>query len=78
MGRSVSNFAFDTSYLGIMSEPVDLKLIPEFDGTGKQSVAEWIEKVELICKLRNVSDVASVIPLRLSGGAFAVYLLTVG
>ena len=53
---------------------LDLRLIPEYDGSGTQSMVEWIEKFELICKLRNVSDVASIIPLRLSGGAFAVYL----
>ncbi|MPC95476.1 hypothetical protein E2C01_090690 [Portunus trituberculatus] len=53
---------------------LDLRLILEYDGSGALSVVEWIEKLELICKLRNVSDVASVIPLRLSGGAFAVYL----
>lgn len=35
---------------------------------------EWLEKLELVCKLRGVDDVASVIPLRLTGGAFAVYL----
>ncbi|KRY45322.1 hypothetical protein T03_10195 [Trichinella britovi] len=29
---------------------------------------------ELVCKLRDISDAASVIPLRLTGGAFAVYL----
>lgn len=65
-----------TSYLGIMADQpsLDLRLIPEYDGSGVQSVVEWMEKLELICKLRNVSDVASVIPLRLSGGAFAVYL----
>ncbi|KAK4318140.1 hypothetical protein Pmani_010831 [Petrolisthes manimaculis] len=58
-----------------MSEPfLDLKLIPEYDGSAKQSVVEWLEKLELVCKLRGVSDVASVILLRLSGGAFAVYL----
>ena len=53
---------------------LDLRLIPEYDGSGTQSVVEWIEKLELICKLRNVSDVANVIPLHLSGGSFAVYL----
>ncbi|KRY78041.1 hypothetical protein T4A_12352 [Trichinella pseudospiralis] len=37
-------------------------------------VVEWLEKVELVCKLRDSSDVAGVIPLRLTGGAFAVYL----
>ncbi|KRZ59047.1 hypothetical protein T02_3184 [Trichinella nativa] len=53
---------------------LDLRLIPEFDGSPQQSVVEWLEKVELVCKLRDISDVASVIPLRLTGGAFAVYL----
>ena len=58
-----------------MSEnALDLKLIPEYDGSGKQSVVECLEKLELVCKLRGVTDTASVIPLRLTGGAFAVYL----
>ena len=52
----------------------DVKLIPEYDGSGKQTVVEWLEKLELVCKLRGVTDNASVIPLRLTGGAFAVYL----
>ena len=52
----------------------DLKLVPEYDGSGTQSVVEWLEKLELICKLRGVTDDASVIHLRLSGGAFAVHL----
>lgn len=52
----------------------DVRLIPEFDGSGKQTVVEWLEKAELVCKLRSVEDVAGVIPLRLTGGAFAVYL----
>uniref|UniRef100_A0A5S6QJ61 RNA-directed DNA polymerase n=1 Tax=Trichuris muris TaxID=70415 RepID=A0A5S6QJ61_TRIMR len=52
----------------------DLKLIPQFDGSHGQSVVEWLQTVELICKLRKVEDVASVIPLRLTGGALAVYL----
>lgn len=52
----------------------DLKLIPEYDGSSAKSVVEWLEKLELVCKLQGVSDVASVIPLRLTGGAFAVYL----
>lgn len=51
---------------------VDLRLIPEFDGTS-QPVAEWLDKVELVCKLRGIKDLHSVVPLRLSGGAFAVY-----
>ncbi|XP_003370059.1 conserved hypothetical protein [Trichinella spiralis] len=57
-----------------VDKSLDLRLIPEFDGSPQQSVVEWLEKLELVCKLRDISDVASVIPLRLTGGAFAVYL----
>ena len=31
-----------------MSTKIDLKLIPEFSGNNQQSVAEWLEKVELV------------------------------
>lgn len=58
-----------------MASKFDLKIIPEYDGSGLQSVVEWLEKLELVCKLQGAdSDVAKVIPLRLTGGAFAVYL----
>ena len=50
----------------------DLKLIPEFDGTG--DFVDWYEKVELVCGLQKpAADVVSVVPLRLTGGASAVY-----
>ena len=49
-----------------------LRLIPEFDGLSTP-VAEWLEKVELVCSLRGVTALETVIPLRLIGGAFAVY-----
>ncbi|CDW59529.1 hypothetical protein TTRE_0000786501, partial [Trichuris trichiura] len=57
-----------------MDKSLDLRLIPEYDGTAKQSIAEWLEKVELVCKLRGIDNIAEVIPLRLTDGAFAVYL----
>ncbi|KHJ40404.1 hypothetical protein D918_09545 [Trichuris suis] len=62
-----------------MGEPagnrfLDLGLIPEFDGSTGQSIAEWYQKLELVRRLRGVEDVACVVPLRLTGGAFAVYL----
>ncbi|KRY48689.1 hypothetical protein T03_15204 [Trichinella britovi] len=57
-----------------VDKSLDLRLIPEFEGSPQQSVVELLEKVELVCKLRDISDVAGVIPLRLTGGAFAVYL----
>ena len=34
---------------------------------------EWLEKAELVCNLRGIAHLESVIPLRLTGGAFAVY-----
>ena len=58
-----------------MGSKVDLKVIPEYNGSGAQPVVEWLEKLELVCKLQGMSnELASVIPLRLTGGAFAVYL----
>ena len=56
-----------------MSIKIDLKLIPEFSGNNQQSVAEWLEKVELVCKIIGITDLASVVPPRLTDGAFAVY-----
>ena len=56
-----------------MSTKIDLKLIPEFSGNNQQSVAEWLEKVELVCKIICITDLASVVPLRLTDGSFAVY-----
>lgn len=38
------------------------------------SVVEWLERLELVCKLRDIADVPSMIPMRLTDGAFAVYL----
>ena len=55
-----------------MAGPFDVNINPEFDGT-TQPVAEWFEKAELVCRLRNVKDLTTVVPLRLTGGALAVY-----
>lgn len=49
----------------------DLKLIPEFDGS--TSVVDWVERVELTCRLCGVKQIELVIPLRLTGGALDVY-----
>lgn len=51
---------------------LDLRLIPEFDGKS-HAVVEWLEKVELVCKLRGITELHNVVPLRLSAGAFSVY-----
>ena len=55
-----------------MSE-MDIRLIPEYDGASTISVVEWLDKVELVCKLRDIECLEEVIPLRLTGGAFTVY-----
>ncbi|KRY84774.1 hypothetical protein T4D_6902 [Trichinella pseudospiralis] len=44
-----------------VDKSLDLRLIPEFDGLPQQSMVEWLEKVELVCKLRDISDVASTL-----------------
>lgn len=54
-----------------MGDKVDIKLIPEFNGT--TSVLEWVEKFKLTYCLSRVKAIEHVIPLRLTGGAFAVY-----
>ncbi|KFD49597.1 hypothetical protein M513_09540 [Trichuris suis] len=52
---------------------LDVRLIPEYDGSSSQPISEWLEKVELVCRIRGIDDVTCVIPLRLAGGAYAVY-----
>ena len=41
---------------------MDLRLVPEFDGAS-QDVAEWIDKLELVCRLKGVENQENVIPL---------------
>ena len=52
---------------------MELRLIPEFSSDATQNVVEWLEKTELVCNLRGITHLESFIPLRLTGGAFAVY-----
>lgn len=54
----------------IVEKEFDLRLISEFDG--KSDVTDWIRKVVKMCRLRKVSDVATVMQMRLSGDAYAV------
>ena len=53
------------------NESMAIKLIPEYSGDG--DVSEWLEKLVLVCELRKVTELTTVLPLRLSGSAFAVY-----
>ena len=48
-------------------------MIKSFPGDGSQDVSNWIKKVQLVARLKNIDDVASLIPLYLEGAAFAVY-----
>lgn len=57
----------------IADPALELRLIPEFAGTAAESVVDWLEKVDLVCSLRGLKCPETLIPLRLSGGAFAVY-----
>ncbi|KAG0710637.1 hypothetical protein GWK47_022384 [Chionoecetes opilio] len=50
----------------------DLRLISEFDGA-LHAVGEWLEKLELVCRLRGITELHTVVPLRLTAGAFSVY-----
>ena len=52
---------------------MELRLIPEFSGDPTHNVVEWLEKAELVCKVHGIAQLESVIPLRLTSGAFAVY-----
>ena len=49
---------------------LDARLIDTYDGTG--DVVEWYTQASLLCEYRGVS-VAEVLPMRLKGGAFAVW-----
>ena len=55
---------------------MNLRLIPEFSCDATQNVVEWTEKAEpahYVASVVGKAHLESVIPLRLTGGAFAVY-----
>ena len=52
----------------------DSRLIPEFDGDkAGADIVEWFTRAEVLCQHHGV-DLALVLPARLTGGAFAVWL----
>ncbi|KFD50472.1 hypothetical protein M514_08699 [Trichuris suis] len=75
----LSNLALaEASYRGqqeahFVGKLSDVKLVPELDGLS-QPVLERHEKLELVCELCGIADIARVFPLRLNGSALAVYL----
>ena len=73
-GTSTSGTASKASKASKVSRAFDVRLIPEFHGiSADHTVSEWLEQVELVCELCNVENVECIIPLRLRGGALAVY-----
>ena len=46
-------------------------LIRQYDGTG--DFLEWLDKLELVADLQGLKEKEKVVPLFLTGGAFAVY-----
>lgn len=48
----------------------DARLIAEYDGSG--DIVEWFSRTEMLCEL-NAVPMMTVVPLRLTGGAFAVW-----
>lgn len=54
-----------------MNGGLDLRMIPLSDGA--ESLVEWTEKMELVCRLCNLKWLEHVIPLRLTGGIFVIY-----
>lgn len=53
-------------------ESFDVRLVPEFDGTG--DVVEWWTRTKMLCELKGV-PLMTVVPVRLVGGAFRVWSL---
>ena len=52
----------------------DARLIPEFScAVTDMPIVEWVENVELLCELCAMKNVERVLPLRLRGGALAIY-----
>ena len=61
-------------FLAMEGKIFDVRLIPEFSGAATDMpIVEWVENVELVCELFAMKNVECVLPLRLQGGAFAVY-----
>lgn len=48
-------------------------VVKRFGGGGEEDVAVWLRQLKLVAKLRNIEDLATVLPLFLDGPAFAVY-----
>ena len=57
-----------------MDSEFDLRLIQTFSGDKDDlTISEWLENVEMVCRLTNVAKLECVLALRLKGRAFKVY-----
>ena len=41
--------------------------------SGEGDIVKWLEKVEMVARLRGITDLQNVLPLFLEGPAFAVF-----
>lgn len=65
-----------TSYFGNMAEcrvRVSDLLKHYEDNAISADICEWLQKLELVAQLQKIKDLAGILPLSLSGSAFAVY-----
>ena len=61
-------------FLAMEGKIFDIRLIPGFSGAvTDMPIVEWVENVELVCELCAMKNVERVLPLRLRGGALAIY-----
>ena len=52
----------------------DVRLILEFSGAAIDiPIVKWVKNVELVCELCAMKNVERILPLRLRGGALAIY-----
>ena len=60
--------------LAMEGKMFDVWLIPEFSGVATDvPIVEWVKNVELVCELCAMKNVELLLPLRLRGGALAIY-----
>ena len=68
----ISLYYWEPQAIAAMSVSVKFgDLISQFDGSG--DFLEWVEKLELVAELQGIQELHLVLPLFLTGGAFAVY-----
>ena len=52
----------------------DIRLIPEVSGAATDMpIVDWVENVEFVSELCAIKNIEHVLPLRLRGGALAIY-----